>query len=83
LGFDYGQEQDNPIPVFGPENRVIGIVRLITTISFDENFEVFGEEGVVEIFLVDDGTDPLDPDAAPIAGPFPHSATGRRISAPF
>jgi hypothetical protein len=83
LGFDYGPEQDNPVPVFGPENRVTGTVRLITTITFDESFEAFSEEGVVEIFLVVEGADPLDPNAAPTVGPLPHSATGRRIPASF
>ncbi len=82
LGFDYGQEQDNPVPVFGPENRVTGIIRIINSIAFDESFEKFSEEGSVEVFLTVDGADPLDPNAEPSIGPFRHSATGRRIRAP-
>ena len=83
LGFDYGQEEDNPAPVFGPENRVTGTIRIINTISFDEDFEKFSEEGSVEIFLAVDRADPLDPNAKPSIGPFRHSATGRRIRAPL
>ena len=79
LGFDYGQEEDNPNLVFGPENRVTGTIRIINTISFEEGFEKFSEEGSVEIFLAVDRADPLDPNAEPSIGPFRHSATGRRI----
>ena len=83
LGFDYGQEEDNPNLVFGPENRVTGTIRIINTISFEEDFEKFSEEGSVEIFLAVDRADPLDPNAEPSIGPFRHSATGRRIRAPL
>ena len=83
LGFDYGQQEDNPVPVFGPENRVTGTIRIINSISFDEDFEKFSEEGSVEVFLAVDRADPLDPNAKPSIGPFRHSATGRRIRAPL
>jgi hypothetical protein len=83
LGFDYGQEENNPNLAFGPENRVTGTIRIINTISFDEDFEKFSEEGTVEIFLAVYRADPLDPNAEPSIGPFRHSATGRRIPAPL
>jgi hypothetical protein len=81
LGFDYGQEEENPNPDFGPENRVTGTIRITNTVSFDEGFESFTVEGAVEVFLAVDGEDPLDPDAKASIGPFRHSATGRRIDA--
>jgi hypothetical protein len=83
LGFDYGQEEDNPVPDFGPENRLTGTIRIISSISFDEDFEEFTEEGNVEVFLALDREDPLDPKAEPSIGPFRHSATGKRITAPL
>ena len=81
LGFDYGQEEDNPSPDFGAENRLTGTIRITNTVSFDEGFQSFRVEGAVEVFLIVDGADPLDPDAKPSIGPFRHSATGRRIHA--
>lgn len=83
LAFDYGQEQENPVPDFGPENRVIGTIRVISTVLFTEDSQGFNWEYTVEVFLTVDGADPLDPDATPSIGPFSASATGRRIPAPF
>jgi hypothetical protein len=83
LAFDYGQEQDNPVSVLGPENRVTGTVRVLSTVLFDEGFQAFSWECTVEVFLAIDGADPLDPNAMPSIGPFSATATGRRISAPF
>ena len=83
LAFDYGQEQDNPVPVLGPENRVTGTVRVISTVLFGKDFQAFSWECTVDVFLAIDGADPLDPHAVPSIGPFPAAATGRRIPAPF
>lgn len=77
FAFDYGLEESHES--FGPQNVHIDTVRIVGTISFDEDFENYVEKTVVEILGAD--KDPLDPTAEPLFPSFPGERVGRRIPA--
>ena len=61
LSFDFGEEE---MGGRGLENRNSSIPRVTTTMQFDDRFEQFRLEGLIEIFLPNQ--DPLDPEEIPI-----------------